>query len=255
MSSERCPLAWFVPRSSSNSLMDLLIDQALNNEPELLLRRSSDWALVRDLMPFPITTGTEIVGGGDGHRPWTDAQVATAEHFARPDLARVICLAANTGQRGSDLFRMRWSDIEIVDGRPGINVVQRKTGLAIWIPMTQPLMAAIETWERRPAPLLLMMDGKPWRNRHQLSEAWTRERERNPKLALCAGLVLHGLRATAIVRLRRAGASTPQIVDMVGLSAAMVERYSRFANQKTSALAAVHFLDRTVIEKKKADER
>ena len=251
MSLEPCRWVLCARHWCSNSLMALVTVLERNSVQELHLKRSSDGRWVRDLLPFPITTGTEIVGGGDGHRPWTDAQVATAEHFARSDLARVITLAANTGQRGSDLFRMRWTDIETVEGRPGINVVQRKTGLAIWIPMTQPLMAAIETWERRPTPLLLTATGEPWKNRHQLSEAWTRERERNPKLALCAGLVLHGLRATAVVRLRRSGATTPQIADMVGLSFPMVERYSRFANQKQSALAAVHFLDRTGAEQER----
>lgn len=71
-----------------------------------------------------------------------------------------------------------------------------------------------------------------------------REQNANETLAPCAGLVLHGLRATAVVRLRRAGATTPQIVDMVGLSAPMVERYSRFADQKQNTLAAVVLLDR-----------
>lgn len=217
------------------------------------LKAVERWALVRDLLPFPITTGTETVKGGDGHRPWLDGQVAIAERYARPDLARVITLAANTGQRGSDLFRMRWSDIEVVNGRPGINVIQRKTGLQLWIPMTEPLMAAIDRWEKRPAPLLLKQNGEPWDSRHQLSEAWTRERDRNPNLASCAGLVLHGLRATAIIRLRRAGATAPQISDMIGLSVPMIERYCRFASQKDSALAAVHMLDMTVTRKSKAE--
>jgi integrase len=208
------------------------------------LRFLEKWALVRDLLPFPITTGTEIVGSKGGHKPWTDVQVAVAETYARPDIARAITLAANTGQRGSDLFRMRRTDIENLDGRPGINVLQRKTSLQIWIPMTQPLMAAIEKWERRPAPLLLKPTGEPWGNRKQLSMAWERERDRNPQLATCAGLVLHGLRATACIRLRRAGATPQQIADMVGLSQSMVERYCRFADQKQSALAAVHHLDR-----------
>jgi hypothetical protein len=84
---------------------------------------------------------------------------------------------------------------------------------------------------------------------HQLAKAWERERAINPNLAPCAGLCLHGLRATAVISLRRAGATTPQIVDMVGLSARMVETYSRFADQKTSALAAVLTLDRTGIER------
>jgi integrase len=206
------------------------------------------FALPRDLLPFPITTGTEIVGSTGGHKPWTEAQVQCAERYARPDVARIVVLAANTGQRGSDLCRMTWADLEEVDGRLGINVTQRKTGLQIWIPLTVALQHAIDGWERRPTPILLKSNGKPFANRKQLSMAWERERDRNRNLWPCAGLVLHGLRATAVVRLRRAGATTVQIVDMVGLSAPMVERYSRFADQKQSALAAVYHLDRTGTE-------
>lgn len=202
------------------------------------------WALVRDLLPFPITTGTEIVGGGDGHRPWTEAQVACAEAYARPEVSRIITLAANTGQRGSDLVRMRWSDIEKVDGRLGINVTTQKTGRTLWVPLTEALQAAMAGWERRPGMILLTRYGQPWAHRRAAYEAWTTERDRNPQLGLCTGLVLHGLRATAIVRLRRAGCPATLISDMIGLSVQMVERYCRFADQKHSAMAAVHYLDR-----------
>lgn len=215
------------------------------------LKSVERFALPRDLLPFPITTGTEVVGSEGGYQPWTEDQVGIAERYAKPEIAKIVTLGANTGQRGSDLYRMRWSDIEEVEGRPGINVIQRKTGLRIWIPMTAPLQYAIATWERRPTPILLKPNGEPYGSRQQLSMAWERERDRNPNLYPCAGLVLHGLRATAVVRLRRAGASTPQIVDMVGLSAPMVERYSRFADQRQSALAAVHHLDRTGVERER----
>jgi integrase len=207
------------------------------------------WALTRDLLPFPITTGTEIVGSDGGHKPWTDAQVAIAEAHSRPEVSRIITLAANTGQRGSDLCRMRWSDIEKVEGRPGINVVQTKTGLTLWIPFTEALQQAAETWERRPGFILTKADGTPWDNRKALYSAWTHDRDRRPMLAPCAGMVLHGLRATAIVRLRRAGAPPTLIADMVGLSVPMIERYCRFADQKQSAMAAVHYLDRTGSER------
>ena len=103
------------------------------------LKAVEKWALVRDLLPYPITTGTEAPGGTGGHVPWTEEQVALAEQQARPHLARVITLAANTGQRGSDLVKMRWSDIEEVNGRPGINVTQQKTGLVIWVPLRKSL--------------------------------------------------------------------------------------------------------------------
>jgi hypothetical protein len=64
-----------------------------------------------------------------------------------------------------------------------------------------------------------------------------------------AGVVMHGLRGTAVVRLRRAGAAIPQISDMVGMSAQMVTRYCRYSVQRENALAAVHILDRTAGER------
>jgi integrase len=214
------------------------------------LKAVEKWALVRDLLPYPITTGTEAPGGTGGHVPWTEEQVALAEQQARPHLARAITLAANTGQRGSDLVKMRWSDIEEVNGRPGINVTQQKTGLVIWVPFTQELMAAVAKWERRPGFILLKEDGHPF-TRQQLSDQWLRERDtRLALLPLCtAGVVLHGLRGFAVVRLRRAGANTGQIADMVGMSEVMVKRYSRFSVQRENALAAVHYLDRTKPER------
>lgn len=209
------------------------------------LKSLEKWALVRDLLPHAITTGTEAPGGTGGYEPWTDEQVRLAEKEARPHLARIITLGSNTGQRGSDLIKMRWADIETYEGRPGINVVQRKTGLQIWIPLTQELSAAIATWERRPTFLCLKEDGLPF-TRAQLSNQWERERDTKPALAPLAEArcVLHGLRATAVVRLRRAGATTGQICDMVGMSPQMVTRYCRFAVQRESALAAVYHLDR-----------
>jgi len=212
---------------------------------KVAIKAVEKWALVRDLLPFPITTGTEVVGGGDGHRPWSEAQVACAEAYARPEVSRLVTLAANTGQRGSDLVRMRWSDIEKIDGSPGINVTTQKTGRVLWIPLTEALQAAMATWERRPGMILLTHYGQPWAHRRAAYEAWTTERDRNPRLGSCAGLVLHGLRATAIVRLRRAGCPPTLISDMVGLSVQMIERYCRFADQRQSAMAAVHYLDRT----------
>jgi integrase len=202
------------------------------------------WALVRDLLPFPITTGTEAIGVLGGHEPWTDEQVELGERHALPHMARVIALAANTGQRGSDLVKMRWSDIETYHGRPGINVAQQKTGLQIWIPFTEALQAALATWERRPGMILLKADGTPF-TRPQLSCQWLHERDTMPALAELKGCVLHGLRGTACVRLLRAGAHSRQIADMVGMSEPMVKRYTRFAVQRDNAIAAVHYLDRT----------
>lgn len=208
------------------------------------LKALERWAVVRDLLDRSITLGVEVESPDGAHQPWTAVQVECAVANARADIARVVLLAAATGQRGSDLCRMTWADIEKVEGRTGINVTQKKTGLQIWVPMTEGLEEAMATWGRGPRPLLLKQDGTPWGGRHQMSEAWNRERDRNPALEPCRGLVLHGLRAFAVIRLRRLGARATQIADMIGMSVQMVERYCRGADQKVSATAAVLYLDR-----------
>ncbi len=218
------------------------------------------WALVRDILPFPITTGTEIIGSDGGHIPWSDEQVELAETHARPEMARAVTLAANTGQRGSDLVKMRWTDIEVYGGRPGINVKQQKTGKVLWIPFTLPLQAAFATWERRPGFILVKANGEGFSRKH-LSNNWLRERDLNPALEPLRasqerhGLVMHGLRATAVVRLRRDGATIPQICDMVGMSKETVEIYCRHSEQRENALAAVLHLDRTAREQRKMKDR
>jgi integrase len=215
------------------------------------LRQLERWAIVRDLLPQPITLGVEVGRSHDGHKPWTDEQVRLAETHARPELARVVTLAANTGQRGSDLVKMRWTDLEDYNGRTGINVTQLKTGRQIWIPITQELATAMAQWERRPGFILLRPTGIPW-SRKALTWAWIVERDGNPALRPLAGLVLHGLRATACVRLMRTGANTRQIADMVGMSEPIVGRYCRFSVQRENASAAVLHLDRTFRERNSA---
>jgi integrase len=215
------------------------------------LKQLERWAIVRELLPRQITLGVEISPMTGGYIPWTEEHVALAEYHCAPALARVITLAANTGQRGSDLIRMGWTDIEVYDGREGINVVQQKTGRQVWVPITSTLAAAMTRWERRPGPFLLRDSGRPW-TRKKLTNAWTYERDTNPALRPLKelGLVLHGLRGHACVRLLRAGANTRQISDMVGMSEEMVARYTRFSVQRENASAAVYHLERTIKERK-----
>jgi integrase len=208
------------------------------------LRQLERWAIVRDLLAQPITLGVEVGHSRGGHRPWTDEQVRLAETHARPEIAKVITLAANTGQRGSDLVKMRWTDLEDYKGRTGINVVQVKTGKELWVPVTQALATVMPGWKRQPGFILLRPTGIPW-TRKALTWAWICERDSNPALAPLAGLVLHGLRATACVRLLHAGANTRQIADMVGMSEEIVGRYLRLSVQRENASAAVLYLDRT----------
>src|SRR5215831_5407628 len=167
---------------------------AAQNKALTVMKAVERFAVVRDLLPREITTGCEAPGSDGGHVPWTDMQVDLAEVTVAGHLSRALTLGANTGQRGSDLVKMRWTDIEEIEGRPGINVTQQKTGRKLWVPFTQALIKAMATWERRPGFILTKPDGMPYGRRQQLTDAWDKERERHAELR---HLTLHGLRGTA----------------------------------------------------------
>lgn len=235
--------------------LDGIADRPAKQEAALAaLRAVEKWAIVRRLLPYPITTGCEIQESDGGHIPWTDEQVALAEKFCRPDFARVVTLAANTGQRGSDLVRMGWSDISLFDGQDGINVTQRKTGRKLWIPITKQLATAMATWERQPGPLLRKKDGSFWTRKH-LTAAWNYERKNNRDIEELkrAGLVLHGLRAHACVKLLRHGFSPLEIGNFVGMSPGMVSRYTRFSDQQKNVMATLHRLEGRTYDLTKRD--
>ncbi len=220
------------------------------------LRQLEKWAVVRDLLPRQITLGVETEDSDGGHVPWSAEQVAFAEANLPPHLARVITLAAHTGQRGSDLIRMGPTDVELYGGIEGINVTQRKTGREVWVPITSTLATVMKTWDRTPGPWLRRPDGRVW-TRKDLTNAWTWQRDNNAVFASyrdCGPnrdrpMVLHGLRGHACVVLLRAGANSRQIADMVGMSEEMVGRYTRLSVQRENAAAAVHHLERTIRER------
>jgi len=131
----------------------------------------------------------------------------------------------------------------VIDGHTGINVTQKKTGKKLWIPFTKPLIEAFDGWERR-GPFWSAAAVRAW-NRGKLAKHWARERKRNPNLAAhkswsCpAWIARDGLRTPV-----RAGATTRQIADMVGMSEGIVARYLRLSAQRENALAAIVHLDR-----------
>jgi hypothetical protein len=56
---------------------------AMQKVAQTALKSLEKWALVRDLLPYPITLGTEAPGSDGGNEPWTDEHVALAERHAR----------------------------------------------------------------------------------------------------------------------------------------------------------------------------
>jgi integrase len=206
-----------------------------------VLRLVEKWALKRELISRPLTTDLEIGTSDAGHDPWSDSQIALAlSHHVPVHIRHLVALALNTGQRCSDLIRMRWDDLVTRQGRLGIQLTTQKVGVVLWVPFSKEFAAEILTWSRTDSCILTRADGRAWERAYQPSQAFAAERDKHPALA---GLVMHGLRSTACVRLRRLGVSSALISRFIGLSEPMVTRYCRHASQEEDALAVVGYLD------------
>lgn len=168
---------------------------------------------------------------GPGYLPWPDNVILEFEQVY-PELRWIVLAALYTGQRGQDLVKMLWSHIE--DG--GINVVQQKEDVRLWIPMHSNFARVVSEIPRRAAVMFTTKTGRPWKLenlRHEI-ERYGRK-----------GYTLHGLRHNAAERLAEAGCTEAEIKSITGhKSAAMVQRYTRRASQKRLARAAITRLER-----------
>lgn len=169
-------------------------------------------------------------------RPWTDQEVEVAFNRFPTELILPVALALYTGQRQADVLRMTWS---AYDG-DGIEVRQSKTGETVWIPAHPDLKAMLDAAPREHVVICTTDTGRPWVG------GWFQRKFRMAArdAGLPDDLTFHGLRHTAATRLAEAGASTMEIAAVTGhRSLAMVERYTKGAQQRRLATAAVERLD------------
>ena len=196
-----------------------------------VMRAFSTWSIAHGHLNSSMTEGVKPYRVTGGHKPWTAEQISAAEKHLTGMVRRGVMLALYTGQRGSDVVRLGPTFVD----EGGFDLSQIKTGREVWCPILPQLAKEMADWERRPGPYMLQESGKPY-TRKRFSIHFDEAREGIPELE---SVTLHGLRATAVVRLRQAGLETAQIQDVIGMSMAMIERYSRFANRKQSGRAAI----------------
>jgi integrase len=165
-----------------------------------------------------------------GHRAWTDAELQAYEAKWQPGTIEYLgyALALYTGQRRGDLAAMRWSAF---DGA-GIAVVQQKTDAPLWIPVHPNLAEILAITPRRADTILATAYGSPYTRfgfGNKMAEAID-------GAELPAECRLHGLRKSAGRCLAEAGATTRQIMAVLGhKSLSEAEHYTREAEQKRLA--------------------
>ncbi len=168
---------------------------------------------------------------GKSFEPWTEEAIERFRAGANPRMVWAVELALFTGQRRSDVLAMRWN--HIADGL--VEVSQQKTGERLLIPIHPHLADVLAAIPRTGMFIVHRTDGGPYTG-GGFASIFQREKKR---LGLGA-LQFHGLRHTAGQRLAEAGCSDREIMAILGhLTASMVNRYTRRAEQKRLAKSAI----------------
>jgi integrase len=166
-------------------------------------------------------------------QPWpvdlVEAFRAAAPLGTRP--RTIFELGIGTGQRPSDLVKMRWDDLK--DG--GIHVRQGKTGARLWLPLTRALREALDATKRAGLTICADATGRPTT---YSAAAYTVLQVR--KQIGATAYDLHSLRHTAAAELAAAGCSDDLIMSVTGHeTAAMVRLYAGAARQRSRATEAM----------------
>lgn len=181
------------------------------------------------------TIGMKQFRLGEFHT-WTEEEIALFEaHWPLGTRERTaFAMHLYTGQRKSDVVRMTWRAWDRAAN--SIAVVQEKTGARLDISMHPRLREALEAWPQTNVVILVTSFGKPFTVngygnwvRDMIDEAGLPKR--------CSS---HGVRKAASRRLAEAGCTEKEIQSITGhVSLAEVARYTKAANQKRLAKAAV----------------
>lgn len=186
------------------------------------------WARARGKTDLSPTAGIAKRKGGE-HEPWPD-HIVEAALDAEDDAVRLaVHLLYFTGQRISDVLKMRWSDVR--DGM--IEVVQQKTGKTVWIPILDELRQELNTTPKRGMTIITDERGKRRSaNAVRLElQAFTR--------AMGSETVPHGLRKNAVNALLGASCTVAETASITGQSYQMVEHYAKRISQRSMAQAAI----------------
>jgi integrase len=165
------------------------------------------------------------------HEPWPPELIERFLREARPSLRLAVKLALYTGQRPSDLVKMKWSQY---DGGY-IEVRQQKTGAALSIPCHEDLRSELNSVPRIAETILVGERGRPLTGKSLGALVRQALREMGVN-----GYAIHGLRKNAAVALADAGCDAFEIAAITGhRTMAMVAHYARRHDQRLRARSAV----------------
>jgi enterobacteria phage integrase len=167
------------------------------------------------------------------HEPWPEWVVEKfeAEAEPKPSAQLALTLLLYTGQRGSDVVRMKWDDY---DGT-GISVRQQKTGTPLWIPCHKKLKAVLDNMPGRSGFILTSRFGSGY------TAGGLRDMVAAATVQIGAPeCTTHDLRCNAAIALAEAGCEVPEIMAVTGhRTYTQAQKYLGGVNQKKLAARAI----------------
>ena len=195
-----------------------------------IIRKLTGVALDQEWIEYDPTYRIKCRPPFKGWKAWSDESCAAFEkRWPLGTTPRTVyAIARYFGHRRSDVATVKWCDLEVAAG----NVVQSKTGKALWIPMHPKLAKALEAMPRCGEYVVMTQYGRPFSAKAlgMRMQDWTRQ------AGLASGHTLHGLRKKLGAMLAEAGATTRELMAILGHDdIAHAELYSREAEQKRLA--------------------
>jgi len=203
-----------------------------------VMRNLMGFAVARKWRPDDPTQGIKRLRyRSEGFHSWTEDEIARFEAKwpvgTRERLAFDLLLY--TGQRSGDVRRMTAGQV----GGGFISVRQEKTDEQLEIPIHSALQTSLDACKSGHLLLLPTQYGQGFTAKGFGN--WFSASAREAGLTGCSA---HGLRKSAARRLAEAGATIHQIMSITGhRSLKEVERYTRAADQRTNAKAAMAKVD------------
>lgn len=200
-------------------------------------RRLLSWAVNRGYLEVNPLLRIELLNEPESRIPWSEADCQIFEDSApRESLMTAYMLGRYLGQRRGDVLRLTRNRY---DGE-GFDLVQSKTGAALWIPAHERLKAYLDGLPQNGLLWITTEKGEAWRG-----DVFSHTLRKHLRAIGLGRLSFHGLRHTAASALAEAGCSEREIMAITGhATSAMVSRYTAKADQRRRATAAIHKLER-----------
>ena len=208
-----------------------------------VLRLLLKWGAVRDLVETNQAAAVPKLrrprNMAPANRPWTDKEYEAVVSAAVGGMKIAIALARFTGIPEGDMVRLPRS---AYDGN-WISWRRGKTGNPVDLPAHPDLKVILDDRHRTPVEAMTIVagvKGRPYTESGFRTVFFGLIKSLRERGLVGPGLTFQGLRTTAATALAEAGCSTQTIMAVTGHSTeAMASHYTRQANRKQQAVAAV----------------